>query len=155
MGLDMYLTTRLYCSGQTDNDKLNKIQEILKEDFSNDKDAIDSIDIDITIGYWRKANHIHQWFVDNVQNGEDDCETNLVTRDDLRKLRAACVEALLHKTEPDEFVLSLVLPPVSGFFFRSTDYDDYYFETCEKTIKIIDTCLALPDKYSFYYHSSW
>lgn len=26
------------------------------------------------IGYWRKANHIHKWFVDCVQDGEDDCE---------------------------------------------------------------------------------
>lgn len=24
------------------------------------------------IGYWRKANHIHKWFVDKVQGGDDD-----------------------------------------------------------------------------------
>lgn len=25
------------------------------------------------VGYWRKANAIHKWFVDNIQDGEDDC----------------------------------------------------------------------------------
>ena len=25
------------------------------------------------VGYWRKANQIHNWFVENVQDGEDDC----------------------------------------------------------------------------------
>ena len=28
------------------------------------------------VGYWRKANAIHGWFVRNVQNGKDDCGTN-------------------------------------------------------------------------------
>ena len=23
--------------------------------------------------YWRKANYIHNWFVENIQNGSDDC----------------------------------------------------------------------------------
>lgn len=26
------------------------------------------------VGYWRKANAIHGWFVDNVQKGNDDCK---------------------------------------------------------------------------------
>jgi len=38
------------------------------------------------IGYWRKANAIHNWFVQNVQKGKDDCRAYSVSTDDLRKL---------------------------------------------------------------------
>jgi hypothetical protein len=27
----------------------------------------------IELAYWRKANQIHNWFVKNVQNGQDNC----------------------------------------------------------------------------------
>ena len=29
--------------------------------------------VEIEVGRWRKANQIHNWFVQNVQYGEDDC----------------------------------------------------------------------------------
>jgi hypothetical protein len=41
-------------------------------------------------GYWRKANAIHNWFVQNVQNGVDDCDIYLVTREQLEQLKEAC-----------------------------------------------------------------
>jgi|1186.fasta_scaffold611083_1 hypothetical protein len=31
-------------------------------------------------GYWRKANPVHRWFVENVQHGEDDCRKYYVSR---------------------------------------------------------------------------
>ena len=42
------------------------------------------------VGYWRKANQIHNWFVNNVQNGVDDCGRYEVTKDDLQKLLTIC-----------------------------------------------------------------
>lgn len=42
------------------------------------------------VGYWRKSNQIHNWFVKNVQNGVDDCECYEVTEDDLQKLLMTC-----------------------------------------------------------------
>ena len=45
--------------------------------------------------YWRKANAIHRWFVNNVQGGEDDCEFHFeVTKEVLKKLRDVCKEVL-------------------------------------------------------------
>lgn len=39
------------------------------------------------IAYWRKANAIHRWFVDNVQNGTDDCHIhNECTQEILKEL---------------------------------------------------------------------
>ena len=36
--------------------------------------------------YWRKANHIHAWFVKNVQDGIDNCAEYYVSPDNLREL---------------------------------------------------------------------
>ena len=45
----------------------------------------------VTVAYWRKANHIHNWFVQNVQGGEDrNCEVTPVTREQLQDLVDAC-----------------------------------------------------------------
>lgn len=54
------------------------------------------------IGYWRKANHIHKWFVDCVQDGEDDCEKYEVTKSNLLDLKAVCEEVLSLKGKDEE-----------------------------------------------------
>ncbi len=38
-------------------------------------------------GYWRKANGIHAWFVQNVQEGEDDCKEYYVSQSKLEKYK--------------------------------------------------------------------
>jgi hypothetical protein len=46
------------------------------------------------------------------------------------------------------------LPTTSGFFFGSTDYDEWYMEDMKLTKKILTEALA--DKQGeYYYHSSW
>lgn len=44
--------------------------------------------------YWRKANAIHGWFVQNVQGGEDDCGIYTVELGQLAELRDACKNVL-------------------------------------------------------------
>lgn len=46
--------------------------------------------IEYTAMYWRKANAIHNWFVQNVQSGNDDCGHYDVSKDDLITLRDLC-----------------------------------------------------------------
>lgn len=46
------------------------------------------------VGYWRKANQIHRWFVEEVQGGEDDCRDYYVSREQLLKLRDLCKRVL-------------------------------------------------------------
>ena len=46
---------------------------------------------------WRKANQIHSWFVNNVQNGNDDCGDYEVSKDNLESLLSVC------KAVEDEF----------------------------------------------------
>lgn len=108
------------------------------------------------IGYWRKANHIHKWFVDNVQGGEDDCEYYEVTKDNLLNLKATC-EKVLNMEWKTPKRLEKILPTESGFFFGSTDYDEYYFSEVERTIELINEILKTTDfeKELVVYRSSW
>lgn len=61
------------------------------------------------VGYWRKANHIHNWFI-QLNDGEDDCNPISVEREDLIKLMALCKEVKETKNVD-------LLPTTSGFFF--------------------------------------
>lgn len=104
-------------------------------------------------GYWRKANAIHAWFVENVQNGVDDCAMYEVTYDQLESLKIACLQVL--SATPEEY--AAILPTQGGFFFGSTDYDEDYLEEIQNTIRMIDTVLAETDweKETVIYSSSW
>ena len=77
MGLDQYLYASNYLSGGSwqEQEKQNayaKVAEVLGTgDFGNEE--FPSITVSVKVGYWRKANQIHQWVVDHVQEDEDTC----------------------------------------------------------------------------------
>lgn len=98
--------------------------------------------------YWRKANAIHNWFVMNVQGGEDDCQRHYVTKRQLGQLYVDCNLVLENPhMAPD------ILPTQSGFFFGSEEYDDYYFQSLKETVQEID---RLKEKnYTTFAYQSW
>lgn len=99
--------------------------------------------------YWRKANAIHKWFVDHVQNGEDDCNSYYVTHGDLESLRETILQ-VLESRNPS------LLPPASGFFFGSTEVDQWYWKELQRTSEDIGQILQdFDDKWDFEYRSSW
>lgn len=113
------------------------------------------------VGYWRKANAIHKWFVDNCQNGVDDCRGSYVGYDQLKDLLTICKEIQSNHYRAPE-----LLPTQAGFFFGDTSYNEWYFNDIDKTIKILEPLVELNDKlkrssdsvnfYPIYeYHSSW
>lgn len=135
------------------------------------------------VGYWRKANAIHKWFVENVQDGEDDCGRYEVAKEQLEELLDIC-EEVLDKTVmvPGKVVIGqrctesgmenilkdgLVvlnsevceepLPTQGGFFFGSTNYDEFYIEDIKETISILTKVLEETnfDECKIYYSSSW
>lgn len=136
------------------------------------------------VGYWRKANAIHRWFVDNVQNEVDDCQYYEVSKEDAQALLDICktikAETKLEKgmvangyrfdesgnripileegltiVNPD--VAEELLPTQCGFFFGSTNYDEYYMQDIDATIEILTKALAETDfdKEMLVYSSSW
>ena len=156
MGLDMYLTGKRYMSKvfrEDDGEKQEAIQKLFPElagKMGRWGDASPVKQVEIEAGYWRKANQIHQWFVTNVQGGEDECRPHYVSREQLQELKALCEEVLADKSRAPE-----LLPTASGFFFGGTDYNEWYFQDLEQTVKIIDECLELPMDWEFEYRSSW
>jgi len=107
------------------------------------------------VGYWRKANAIHKWFVDNCQDGEDDCRETYVSEEQLTALLNVCKQVKAnHKLSES------LLPPSAGFFFGGTEIDEGYFEDLDDTIKIIEDLLSEKgDKdyldFEVFYRSSW
>ena len=158
MGLDMYLRANEYVyrhnfNRQTDEDTINPLfNEIVKhlelEDVI-DKNGFAGITIDVPMGYWRKSNMIHHWFVNNLADGVDECQPITVRREDLEQLKETCIEVIAVPESAEE-----LLPTGSGFFFGSTAYDEYYFGDLNDTIGIIDRCLNSKFDY-FEYQASW
>lgn len=101
--------------------------------------------------YWRKENHIHQFFVENCQNGVDDCRPSYVSREILEDLLDRC-----KKITADNSLSEELLPVQSGFFFGSTEYDSFYFDSIIYLISQLETVLNETDgSWEFEYHSSW
>lgn len=157
MGLDMYLHARKFVSGY--NHSSDEEKEIFKtiteavglQDMHDERYAT----VSVNVAYWRKANHIHDWFVKHVQGGEDDCKEYFVSRETLMELEQTCRKVVEAGTGE---VASELLPTASGFFFGGTDYDEYYFEATDWTAKRLAEILGLPagmNGFDFYYSSSW
>ncbi|NDB81606.1 MAG: hypothetical protein EB127_02470 [Alphaproteobacteria bacterium] len=144
MGLDMYLRARRYLS--YDDNRRNS----LRHEFQVPDDW-ETNEVSFEVGYWRKANAIHKWFVDNIQSGNDNCGEYYLSKVDLQSLRDLCMQV---KTEPAK--AQDLLPAQSGFFFGSTEYDEGYFADLDHTIAIIDSVLNCEDTgFDYYYSSSW
>jgi len=153
MGLDMYLTAKKYLWSDKDKEVSEKINEMVgvkpdfEKRFNGSSLVVKGIEIDAM--YWRKANAIHNWFVTNIQEGEDDCKEYYVSHESLRELMEACKEALQTRNTDG-------LEPVSGFFFGSTEVDEWYWDDLESTVEGLSRALTLSDReYSFYYQASW
>jgi hypothetical protein len=149
MGLDMYLDKRTYVKYWEHNGDDNYEVKVTKKDEPTNIDPKKVKYIIEEAGYWRKANQIHRWFVQNVQGGEDDCGDYYVERNQLQELLDLCKIVQADHSKAEE-----LLPSTSGFFFGGTDYDEWYYNDIDTTISILEE--ALEDKNGeYYYTSSW
>lgn len=154
MGLDMYFTGKRRVSSYSEPDKTisNKIQNEFSElvPFISNSCYPVVNEISAELMYWRKANAIHNWFVNHVQDGFDDCKPYAVSRTQLTELKEVCEKVLGWR----ELATDLI-PPTAGFFFGSTEIDEFYWKNLEKTAEAVTRILALPDSWTFEYQSSW
>jgi hypothetical protein len=184
MGLDMYLHKRTYVQNWNHMPESSKYQinitrggkEIAKTEFDPDK----IVYVIQEAGYWRKANAIHRWFVENVQDGEDDCKEYYVSAEKLKTLLDVVKQVLTAselvdgtvvngytykdgkevpvteagKVIKDPSTAQRLLPTQVGFFFGSTEYDQWYLQDLERTKQIIEDALKDPNG-DYEYGSSW
>lgn len=159
MGLDQYLTKKLYVKRweHTPSEELYTISaQRGNGGYTSIKPERLSY-IEEEVGYWRKANHIHRWFVENVQDGDDNCGEYYVSDEQLEDLLNICKTILDNPLLAEE-----LLPTQGGFFFGGTEYDEYYLHTIQQTIDIIEPLLdelklarENSESPSIYYSSSW
>jgi hypothetical protein len=156
MGLDMYLNKKTYVKQWEYKGDDNYKVEVTKKGEPVDHIKSERIKYVIEeIGYWRKANQIHKWFVDNVQKGNDNCDEYSVETSDLEILLGLCEQVL----ENNELAPQL-LPTTSGSFFGGTEYDEWYFKDLKHTVEIIETVLSEREEDGYLtgyitYSSSW
>jgi len=104
------------------------------------------------VGYWRKANQIHRFFVEHCAEGIDDCKSVKVSKEQLEMLLEK-----INKILKDKKLAGKELPTNSGFFFGDTDYSSYYFTELRDTKKIIEKVLKTTDWETQFieYWASW
>jgi len=159
MGLDMYLEVRRNVRTTDWDVTFDKVPNELGQSIVSlaGLDTIISennyiVSIEVNAIYWRKANAIHQWFVDNCGKGIDECQRMYVQRKDLEDLRDLVKDVLIHRDKAQ-----VALPPQSGFFFGSTEIDEWYWEDLEYTAKELDRVLmnTFEQDVDFFYQASW
>ena len=153
MGLDMFLTK--------ENRITHKVDELI---------------------YWRKANAIHRFFLENgeiVQDGVSAIISKEVIEDLLDKCNEVLEKAIVKEgkinvgrqfkdgewielTRDGKYIenvdeIESILPTQDGFFFGSTDYDEFYLEDIKWTKEQLEKVLKEVDfnQNEVVYDSSW
>jgi len=177
MGLDMYLSKKTYVKGYTITiNKNGETNPSLKTSNSMDLNIKQERITYIVeeVAYWRKFNALHKWFIDNCS--ENDCDSHIfVYKENLNEalITLKKVHNLILQSEKtkkiifyagdmveiegysNEEEISDLLPTERGFFFGSTEIDEYYAEMVEETIGIFEDLLTEEDDAVFIYEASW
>lgn len=182
MGLDMYLTKKTYVQNWAHNKPEEQFDVVVKKGgvtYPNvNPSKVKYVEEEVM--YWRKFNALHNWFVENVQRGIDECQTSYVDRDkivelvgvlkqvkeSLEKSKKGVVEVVGGWKNGEEYKVPVevfedteiaeeLLPTASGFFFGGTEYDEYYLESVKDTLEVLEKELEDENNTDFYYHASW
>ena len=94
------------------------------------------------IGYFRKVNFLIPFFENQLGCEIENLRKVKIDKEDAEELLKRCSAVLDDHSRAKE-----LLPTQEGFFFGSTDYDDYYFEDVESVRDYVkDTLLPEFDK---------
>jgi len=141
MGLDMYLEKKTYVKNWDHETKANKYVITVKQGDATEPlikpERISYITEEVM--YWRKANAIHSWFIRNCADNVDDCQPVDVYEAKINEL-SEIIDELLNSR--DQELAATLLPPQSGFFFGSTERDEWYWKDLEQTKEALDKLKA-------------
>ena len=150
MGLDMYLEARRYLSPY--NEELAPVRKAVAdaigyqqkaEKWTDDRGLYQVNGVSLFVGYWRKCYPIHQWFVQNVQEGHDDCRPAFVPESTLKAL-----EEQLDQVDDD--------PESASEFFVLDEGETLGGGDVDYAIRIIHHARQLQQQgWDIYYRSSW
>jgi len=161
MGLDQYLHRHIYVRNWK-HMRPEELHTITVRQGGKIRKDINTKKISTIVEHvcsWRKANAIHKWFVDNVQEGVDDCKEYYVPRVKLKDL-LDLVNKIIKKPELGKELLPCTdgffygSQDYDAFFFCSQDYDAWYMEDLKQTKEVLEEALK-NETGSFYYSSNW
>jgi hypothetical protein len=182
MGLDMYLSKKTYVqqwSHQTPEEKF----EVSVMKGGKPYEGIQSNRISYvteSLMYWRKANQIHGWFTSNTAEVTEEVLYR-VTLEDLKNLLDTCKQVLGIMDKSNKKMVQVVsgwsggertysdvetfdcedeimelLPPTQGFFYGSSEIDEWYKQSIEETVEFLEKEIPKSDEYDeFEYYASW
>ena len=135
MGLDMYLTARKTVKDISPDALEDIIGTACKYNYSK-------LLIELEVGYWRKCHAIHDWFVEAVQDGSDNCGEYWVEETLLHTLYESCWAVKIGEIRFDDV-------------FDDSDLVRDQYEQIDLTIEILENVLTLGFEWDLYYSSSW
>lgn len=141
-------------------DEYNKLSEDERDAYdAANRQRPDFSDYAEEIGYFRKVNFLVSFF-----NYEDNCSLQPIDYEDVETLKERCEKILDaykeseewrnredasdydFEDEPWEDVAEAYLPTQEGFFFGSTEYDEYYISDVREVKEWCDRVLADTNK---------
>lgn len=161
MGLDQYLYAREYISGKNhkrtdegdyiseDNPAFVSVLEAVNLTGEEVADDFPALTVEVKVAQWRKAWQIHNWFVREIQDGDDNCKDYYVSREQLIDLRNLCQQVLDNPESAED-----LLPDP----YPSADGDDEWSKyQLNHTISQLDKLLnnSKFDGWDLQYSSSW
>lgn len=127
MGLDMFLFKSAKIHESDPTATINSVMDAMEE-----------------VGYWRKANQIHGWFVENVQGGVDDCGYYKVSKQDVEDLLSLCNQVLniFEKATPELGKVMIGSQLIDGvwepIYKSGTVYKNLDVETIKELLPPVD-----------------
>ena len=156
MGLDQYLYASKNVGnaewrGDEENKQFSEIINAMNAHDMVDGEEIPNATVMLRVGYWRKANQVHGWFVKHVQFGNDDCREYDVSRAQLQGLLTAGQNVKQNPSMAEE-----ALPPSEGFFFGNNEIDEWYWHDIDYTIELVSRVLrTVSEDWNLTYRASW
>lgn len=147
MGLDMYMYRKLYIKNW-EHQKEDRYEVTVKRNGEVLEDWSNPTYIEKEVGYWRKFNALHGYIVNEFAGGLDNCEQIYLSKEDLQKI----LDTLIDTYETKD---ASKLPPTEGFFFGSTDVDEYYWDDVKESIEAFKTYVADYEWVDYFYTASW
>lgn len=150
MGLDMYLEAKRYVApydSQTEPMR-RAIGAAIgyvppKEKPGEDTSLLEVSGVTVRVGYWRKFDALHRWFVNNTQEGHDDCRPSFVSVDTLIEL-----EEQLEQVSDD--------PASASEYFTADENETLDEGEVDYTLKVLHHAKRLQAQgWDITYRASW
>ena len=168
MGLDMYFSRRTYVSSfksTRDADGNWGVRDVNNMELKFDDADLSHINlqnvryIEELFGEFRKFNALHAYVVDNFGGGVDECQVIYLDIDNLIQIHEMLSLVKESLSIGDKVIASQTLPPSEGFFFGSTEIDEWYEKDVNEAVevfgKVIEEHSIVGNNASYSYQASW